>query len=159
MGAEPSSPVPSVSPSDAEARTGIKFRQPKTAAITGNMKAVYQDTSASGNPEICIHFDNGILVGEENWKEQPDFAHEIAMDNDPAHHEPPATPGTNWILVKVAGFQGKQLPQPAIMGADGKLSELPPMLEWWDSGVKYMITTWKTGVSGQQLLDIANSMY
>ena len=158
-GVEPLSPAPPVSSSEAKVKTGISVKLPKDTALTGKLKAIYTDTSAAGYPGLGMHFTNGILIVEEAWKEEPDFAHEIAIDSDPATHEPPATPGTNWTLVKVAGFQGKLLPQPAMLGADQKLYELPPQLEWWDNGIKYHMTTWKAGFSGQDLLDIANSMY
>jgi hypothetical protein len=158
LGVEPTSPIPPVSPSEAKAKTGISVRLPKDTTLTGELKAIYPDTSASGNQELCLHFANGILITEEAWKEQSDFAHEIALDSDPKYHQPPVTPGSNWILVEVAGFQGKLLPQPAVLGAD-QIYQLPPMLEWWENGVKYWMSAWKLGYSGQQLLDIANSMY
>jgi hypothetical protein len=158
-GVEPTTQIPAASPSEAQAKTGIALKLPKDDSITGNLKAIYPDTSASGNPELCLHFNNGVLISEEAWKEQPDFAHEIALDTDPKYHEPPATPGSNWALVKVAGFQGKLLPQPAVLGADQKVQQLAPILEWWSNGVRYRMSVWKLGFSGDQLLKIANSMY
>jgi hypothetical protein len=158
-GIEPTTSIPPVSPSEAKTKTGISLRLPKDTALTGELKAIYPDTSASGNPQLALHFKNGVLIAEEAWKEKPDFAHEIAIDSDPKYHQSPATPGSSWTLVAVAGFQGKLLPQPAVLGADQKICELPPQLEWWNSGIKYRMTTWKMGYSGQQLLDIANSMY
>jgi hypothetical protein len=158
-GVEPSTQIPAVSPSAAQAKTGIALKLPKDTSTAGDLKAIYPDTSASGNPELCLHFTNGVLISEEAWKTQPDFAKEIASDSDPVHHEPPLTPGSNWKLVDVAGFQGKLLPQPAVLGPDQKVHQLAPMLEWWANGVKYWMSAWKLGYSGEQLLDIANSMY
>lgn len=158
-GVEPTTQIPPASPAEAQAKTGVAVKLPKDNSVTGNLKAVYPDTSASGNAENCLHFNNGVLLSEEAWKDKPDFAHEIAQDSDPKYHDPPVTAGSNWALVKVAGFDGKILPQPAVLGADGKVQPLPPILEWWADGVRYRLSVWKGGFTGDQLLRIANSMY
>lgn len=158
-GVEPTTQIPPTGPAEAQAKSGVAVKLPKDNSVTGNLKAVYPDTSASGNAENCLHFNNGVLLSEEAWKDKPDFAHEIAQDSDPKYHDPPVTAGSNWTLVKVAGFDGKMLPQPAILGADGKVQPLPPILEWWADGVRYRLSVWKAGFTGNQLLRIANSMY
>jgi hypothetical protein len=158
-GIEPIPSIPAVSPSEAKTKTGISVRLPKNTELSGKLKGIYPDTSASENPELCLGFTNGILINEEIWKEKPDYAAEIAAEADDRIRATGSTQGFDWTLVQVAGFQGKLLPETALEGADQEGYKLPPHLEWWENGIRYHMSAWKLGYSGQQLLDIANSMY
>lgn len=157
-GVEPQTKIPPATPEQAKEKTGIAVVLPRDLSISGNVKAIFPDTSAPGHPELCLHFDNGVLLTEEKWDSKPDFSKEIAQDSDPTYHEDPITPGSNWELVTIAGHEGKLLPQPATVGSDGRVHDLPPILEFWASGIRYRVSVWKKGITGKQLVDLANSM-
>lgn len=157
-GIEPPGMVEATSAEEAEKITGIKIRYPNLK-LTGGVKAIYPEKSASANWQIAIHFYDGVMVSEEKWEEEIDYSQVIAQTMDPATHEKPANEGSVRKLVDVAGHQGQLLPEPAVRGADGELIYLQPQVEWWDNGIRYHMLPWNTNFTGDDLLKIANSMY
>ncbi|MBU4302685.1 MAG: hypothetical protein KKE79_04330 [Actinobacteria bacterium] len=161
-GRRPIPSIPAVSASEAKTKTGISVRLPKNTKLTGKLMGIYPYISASespqlgANPQLGLHFTNCIIIDEEACKEKPDFEAEAA---GPTFNGKPADEiiGSEATLVKVAGFQGMLRPEWTSGGATPY--KLPPQLQWWENGVRYFMSAWKLGYSGQQLLDIANSMY
>lgn len=159
QGEEPVPDSPKVSLSEAERNTGIKARIPNDT-LGGMVKGVYTDTSASQNPQLSMILDNGVIIIEEATAFAVDYG---AMVEATAKEM--SAPGRKIIgaigqrLISIAGNAGYAIPVNTVPGADNKEYELPPQVEWWDNAVRYHITLWKLGLTDQQLIKIAESMY
>ena len=159
-------PQPKVTLEEAEEHIGTKLRIPKET-LGGKLTGIWTGTSASCNREASLGYDNGIAVGAEVWKEKPDFrvqaAHEAASAKQ-AEEDPNITRiGAVPHVVEVAGFEMLSYPTYYFehSGDKGEIEiwSLPPMLYWWDNGIKYHVGLWKLGFSEEQLWSIAKSMY
>ena len=162
----PPPPPPKVSLEEAEKHIGTKLRIPKET-FGGKLTGMWTGTSASCNRVASLGYDNGIGVGAEVWKEKPDFRAEAASDAalaKQAEEDPNITRiGAVPHVVEVAGFEMLSYPTYYFehSGDKGEIEiwSLPPMLYWWDNGIKYHVGLWKLGFSEEQLWSIAKSMY
>jgi len=157
-GIEPQAVIPSVKLEDAQKQVGIKAKFSKET-LGGKLKSIYAETSASGNPEIDLRYSSSLDIGEEVMKGKPDYAADIAA-NAEENKKPGVTHiGADYHIVNVAGFEGKAKPPYEFKGYDGKTYKLPPDIYWWDNGIQYSIVPWKLGLTENQLMQVAESMY
>ncbi|MBN2169073.1 MAG: hypothetical protein JW738_07500 [Actinobacteria bacterium] len=159
-GVKPTPMVPSISLKEAEKKAGIKAKLPRVGEITGDREEVYFDISASENPQISVYYSNGIIIGNEVWKEKPDYIAQLEADKA-ASNGPSLMSGFSEELIKVEGHQGILWPRVLSNTLSYSIAGFvsPPQLEWWDDGVKYHINSWNLGFTEDQLLEIAESMY
>lgn len=156
-GIRPVPTTPSIPLKEAEKKAGIKARLPKAEKITGEREGVYFEMSASENPQIVVHYGNGIMVANEVWKEKFDYVALLQADAKMLSGVS-SQPGK---LVEVAGHQGMLLSGTGYNNEPqaGICYVMPPQLEWWHDGVKFYISSWNFNFTEEQLLEIAESMY
>lgn len=164
-GVEPQLPGPAISASEAKAKTGISVRLPKNTVLTGKLNGIYpnippaevlKDPNNDAHTSLTLIFANGLGLEEEACPIQPDWAAESAVPTFNGR-PPDAVIGAQPIPAKVAGFQGMSTPEWTSPGTNP--SKLPPQLQWWENGVRYHLIPWKLGYTGDELMQVASSMY
>lgn len=157
-GKEPTSETPNVSPEKAYKQTGIKLKFPKET-LGGKLRNIGTGKSSPGNWQAVMRYSSGFFAGGEIMVEKPDYRASIAADAEFEKQPNSGHIGADYHIVNVAGFEGKAQPPYEFVGYDGNTYKLPPDIYWWDNGIEYAVIPWKLGLTENQLMQVAESMY
>lgn len=164
-GIKPPDGIPKVSLEEAEEYIGADLRVPRET-LGGTLDGCYNWPSESpDNNSTSLVYSSGFSVLAEVYKKKIDFRLNAEADIAAAkrsEEDPLYTRiGAIGHVVEVAGFEMLAYPPFELPGEDkdGKTYSLPPNLNWWDDGIRYVISPMKLGFTEELLIKIAESMY
>ena len=127
--------------------------------LGGKLRNIAIGKSSQGNWQTALRYSSGFFTGGEIMVEKPDYGAQIADDAEFKKQPNTWSIGADYHIVNVAGFEGKAQPPYELVGWDGETYGMPATIRWWDNGVEYAVIPWKLGLTENQLMQVAESMY